>query len=437
MQFLSTGELVGEKYTVEAFLGSGAMGSVYRVRHEDLGSTFALKLLSPVYSFDKNYRLRFKREAKINAQIKHQNVVQVYDTGDHDGLLYTVMELLDGRDLRYFLDRERVQDIEQVVDIGVQLASALSAAHDIGLVHRDLKPANILIEDRGDQWRCVVVDFGLAFIEKDEELGRLTKTDSTVAGTPLYMSPEQVSGKTLTSASDMYAFGCLLYELIEGNTPFEDTNDDVVKVMTRQLFSPPPKMSRAERRRVPVALESLVYKMLEKDPARRPSTRDVLRLLQDLQQLPSQWGRGGDWQARSGRMVAPVTERQVLESAVTSQFEVTTTSTFHDLQDIGLIGAPEHMDMIAALGSNGFQLVPFEPSIEVGVLFGRDLSVEEVERLSQDHVVIVATSLDDMDHVAALLRAGALDVIPSDFTPDDLTKRLKRAQRRARRNNAR
>ena len=410
---------------------------VYRARQVNMDREVAVKVLPPQFMAIEDVVARFKREAHLSSRLKHPNTITIHDYGQADNLLFIVMELLDGRDLRYFLDRERVQDIEQVVDIGVQLASALSAAHDIGLVHRDLKPANILIEDRGDQWRCVVVDFGLAFIEKDEELGRLTKTDSTVAGTPLYMSPEQVSGKTLTSASDMYAFGCLLYELIEGNTPFEDTNDDVVKVMTRQLFSPPPKMSRAERRRVPVALESLVYKMLEKDPARRPSTRDVLRLLQDLQQLPSQWGRGGDWQARSGRMVAPVTERQVLESAVTSQFEVTTTSTFHDLQDIGLLGAPEHMDMIAALGSNGFQLVPFEPSIEVGVLFGRDLSVEEVERLSQDHVVIVATSLDDMDHVAALLRAGALDVIPSDFTPDDLTKRLKRAQRRARRNNAR
>ncbi len=437
MKFLTEGELVGGKYTVEAFIGSGAMGSVYRVRHEELGSTFALKLLSPVYSFDENYRVRFKREAKINAQLKHPNVVQVYDTGEHDGLLYTVMELLDGKDLRYFLDRERVQDIEQVVYIAAQLASALSAAHDIGLVHRDLKPANILIEERDESWRCVVVDFGLAFIEKDEELGRLTKTDSTVAGTPLYMSPEQVSGKTLTSASDMYAFGCLLYELIESKTPFEDTEDDVVKVMTRQLFSPPPKMMRAEGRHVPVALESLVYRMLEKDPARRPSTRDVLHLLQDLQQMPSQWGRGGEWQARSGRMVPPATARQALESAVTAQFDVTTRSTFHELEEIGLIGDPESMDTVAALGSNGFQLVPFDPEMEAGVLFGRDLSTEEVERLSQERVVIVATSLDDMDHVAALLRAGALDVIPTDFTPDDLTRRLKRAQRRARRNDAR
>ena len=95
------------------------------------------------------------------------------------------------------------------------------------------------------------------------------------------------------------------------------------------------------------------------------------------------------------------------------------------------------MDTVAALGSNGFQLVPFDPEMEAGVLFGRDLSTEEVERLSQERVVIVATSLDDMDHVAALLRAGALDVIPTDFTPDDLTRRLKRAQRRARRNDAR
>ena len=433
MNILSVGELVDEKYTVEQLLGSGAMGTVYRVRHEGLGSQFALKILSPVYSFDKNYRHRFQREAKINARLKHQHVVQVYDTGEHDGLLYTVMELLDGKDLRYFLDRKRVKELEQVVAIAAQLASALVAAHEIGLVHRDLKPANILVEEKDGGWRVVVVDFGLAFLEKSEELGRMTKTNSTVAGTPLYMSPEQVAAKELTSASDMYAFGCILYEMIEGKTPFEAPDDDVVKVMTRHLFSPPPKMTRVDEHRVPVALESLVYKMLEKDPARRPSTVDVFRLLRDLQATPSQWGRGGDWMHRSARMVPPATERQALESSVTARFHATTVSTFQELEKIGLVGELEGMDMIAALGSNGMQLVPLEAMPDLGVVFGRDLTPEQVKNLTEDHVVIVATDIEDMDRVAALLRAGALDVIPADFTPDDLTKRLKRAQRRARR----
>ena len=132
-------------------------------------------------------------------------------------------------------------------------------------------------------------------------------------------------------------------------------------------------------------------------------------------------------------MVPPATERQALESSVTARFHATTVSTFQELEKIGLVGELEGMDMIAALGSNGMQLVPLEAMPDLGVVFGRDLTPEQVKNLTEDHVVIVATDIEDMDRVAALLRAGALDVIPADFTPDDLTKRLKRAQRRARR----
>ena len=429
-RLLERGDVVDQKYLVEEELGQGAMGAVYRVKHLGLSSTFALKLLLPVYSVDQNYRMRFRREAQINAQLQHPNVVQVYDSGEHEGMLFSVMELLAGKDLEELLSEGAVDSMERILDVSVQLARALQAGHAIGLVHRDLKPANVLIEVKGERWRCVLVDFGLAFIQDSEDFGRLTKTKSTVAGTPLYMSPEQVSGEALTGASDMYSLGCLMFEMIEGKTPFDDVAGEVMKVLSRHLFSPPPRMRRVEAWRLPVMLESLVMQMLEKDPTRRPHAAKVVSSLQDLLSAPTQWGRGGDHRSRGDRMVQPDTARAAMDTLpLDSMFETARMPASAGVK-VGCLGELEEIDLIAALASNGYGLVPYEHQ-HVDLLFGRDLTPERVAQLKEIAPVIAVVEPGDVDAVAEFLRAGAADVVPPSFTVSELTRRFKRAHRRS------
>ncbi len=219
------GHTLDEKYRLEAQLGIGGMGTVYRARHLLIDRPVAVKVLNQRFVEDEAARTRFRREAKAAGRLQHTNAVTVTDFGEsHDGYVYLVMELLEGRTLREVLAKEAPLDPARAVSLMMQISAAVAAAHEAGIIHRDLKPANIFIVQRAEVPALVkVLDFGIAKLAADslddDEPMTLTQVGAMI-GTPRYMSPEQCDGVELTPASDVYSLGCILYEMLTGTVPF-------------------------------------------------------------------------------------------------------------------------------------------------------------------------------------------------------------------------
>src|SRR5260370_4368400 len=197
------------------------MGEVYRARDNRLNRNVAVKILPQDVANDPTRRARFEQEARALGALNHPNIVAVYDTGEDNGQAYIVSELVDGESLRAVIDRGRVS-LRKVLDLAVQIADALAAAHSVGIVHRDLKPENVMITRDG---RVKVLDFGLAkqtLPETDGNTATLALSQpGTVLGTAGYMSPEQVRGAPLDYRSDIFSFGCVLYEMSTGRRAFQ------------------------------------------------------------------------------------------------------------------------------------------------------------------------------------------------------------------------
>jgi tRNA A-37 threonylcarbamoyl transferase component Bud32 len=213
---LSDGQTFGGYHIVE-LVGSGGMGLVYRAEQRILGRTVALKVIRPEIADSGGYRERFLREARFAAAVDHPHVVSVFDAGEQDGRLYLAMQWVDGLDLATLLDREQRLAPERAVLIGVQLAQALQAVHDAGLVHRDVKPSNVLVRDIGGRDHAYLTDFGIA--KAPDAQDSLTRTGSVI-GTPGYLSPEQIRGQQPGPRSDLYALGCVMFEALTGQRPF-------------------------------------------------------------------------------------------------------------------------------------------------------------------------------------------------------------------------
>jgi hypothetical protein len=272
---------VAGRYALESLLGAGGMGRVYRARHVELGEAVAVKFLLAEWTARAEMRARFRREAVVLARLRHPNIVSVIDYGEHRGELFLVMELLRGFSLdTQVLAGGLTLPVHRVVTVIDQVLQVLEAAHAMGVVHRDLKPENVMLLDAGDRTDKVkVLDFGIAAFDDDRAVERLTKT-GTVRGTPQYMSPEQCVGRNLGAATDIYAVGTMLYELLVGEPPF--TGQSVAEVLAQQMFNPPlPFSVRPPAREVPVGLEALMLRALAKKPEQRPTAaefRDALSL---------------------------------------------------------------------------------------------------------------------------------------------------------------
>jgi eukaryotic-like serine/threonine-protein kinase len=259
-------------------LGEGGMGQVYRAEDTRLKRLVALKVLPPERSAEPDRQARLLREARAAAVLSHPNIAVVYEVDESDGRAYIAMELVAGRSLRQRLDGppKTSMAVPEVLALVRQIAAGLACAHQAGVVHRDLKPDNVMVDPSG---RVKLLDFGLAKLGapstgSDEQSTVSTVTEEgRVMGTPGYMSPEQARGAGVDARTDVFAVGVLLYELLTGVRPFSGASPiDVLAAITRDAPRPPSQIAPS----VPRALEALVLRCLEKDPARRPADGGAL-----------------------------------------------------------------------------------------------------------------------------------------------------------------
>ncbi|GAA4186423.1 hypothetical protein GCM10022252_18380 [Streptosporangium oxazolinicum] len=259
--------MLAGRYRLDELIGRGGTGEVWRGYDLRPGWAVAVKILSPEVA-DAATRERFAREARTAARVVHPNVVTVLDMGEHEARPYLVMELLTGRDLAAELAGRGPLSVSETCHLVRQAALGLDAAHRAGVVHRDVKPANLHLGAGG---ALKVLDFGTARVATEAAM-RLTSVGSVI-GTAAYLSPEQILGEPGNTASDMYALGCVCYELLCGRPPFVGAATEVISQHVRDRPDPP----RRYRPDVPVELERLVLALLEKDPAARPTGGEVVR----------------------------------------------------------------------------------------------------------------------------------------------------------------
>jgi protein kinase-like protein len=253
-------------YRIEDVIASGGMGVVYRATQLSLGRTVALKVLAPHLSTDPEFRERFRLEAALHAGIEHPNIVTVYEAGESEEGLFLALKLVEGTDLRRLIESGELSP-ERALRLLEQVASALDAAHDAGLVHRDVKPQNVLV-DGGDH--AYLADFGLT---KSTAGAGLTRT-GTYLGSLDYVSPEQVRGEQVTAASDRYALAGVLYECLVGEVPFP--RDTEAALLYAHVSEPPPRLTE-RRPEFPVQLDAVIARGLAKDPAERyPTAADLV-----------------------------------------------------------------------------------------------------------------------------------------------------------------
>ncbi len=273
--YVRPGDVLAGKYRVERIIGLGGMGVVVAATHLQLGQEVALKLMLPQAFASPDANARFLREARAAAQIQGEHVANVRDVGTlENGAPFMVMELLRGMDLARLLQTRGALPVQEAIDYVLQACEALAEAHGVGIIHRDLKPANLFLAERPDGSTSIkVLDFGISKTREGGIDHNLTHSQS-VMGTPRYMSPEQMrSTKMVSRATDVWALGCILYELLSARPAFDGENTQGLAIAIAQDPTPSVRVARPE---VPLELEQVIFRCLEKDVTRRVASVEEL-----------------------------------------------------------------------------------------------------------------------------------------------------------------
>ncbi|MCB9561841.1 MAG: serine/threonine protein kinase [Kofleriaceae bacterium] len=260
---LLPGDVLAGRYRIERLLGRGGMGAVYLAHDEVLEDLVALKIISSAWASDERAMIeRFKREAAAARKVSSPSVIRIHDLGEaRAGLLYLSMEYFPGKTLAEVIAARGVVPIADAIDILGQICVGLAAAHDAGVVHRDLKPHNVLVGERN---AVKLIDFGLAKAGASDGM----TASGMLMGTPHYMSPEQVRGRPVDAASDIYALGALAYHLFTGRPPFAGDNAIAVGFAHLTETAPPPRQLRPD---LPEAIDKTIVAALAKEPRQRPA----------------------------------------------------------------------------------------------------------------------------------------------------------------------
>jgi serine/threonine-protein kinase len=250
-------------YRIESLLGRGGMGVVYLATDLGLERRVALKILPAERAQEEEFRERFLRESRLAASLDHPHIVPVFAAGEADGLLYIAMRYVEGTDLRALLEREGRLEPERAIAFVADVADALDAAHDRGLVHRDVKPANILIASRAGKEHCYLADFGLTGMIATPS--SLTQAGA-IMGTLDYLAPEQIAGEAVGARTDLYSLACVLFESLDGKPPF--VRDSAFQVLWAHMQDEPPTLI-SRRPELPEALDAVLTTALAKEPGKR------------------------------------------------------------------------------------------------------------------------------------------------------------------------
>ncbi len=406
-------QVLDGRYELGPVLGQGGMARVHRAHDRQLRRPVAVKVLAPPFDRDRAFVERFRREARAAAGLGHPNIVAVFDTGSDDGIHYFVTELVEGETLAERIRRDGPLPADEAVAIGVDVARALAAAHERGVIHRDVKPGNVMLTPEGV---VKVVDFGIAHAAGSDTL---TGT-GVVLGSTAYLAPEQASGLRVDARSDVYAFGCVLYEMLTGQVPFRA--DTPVATMYRHVNEDPPPPSSI--RRVPPALETIVMRCLAKEPRNRfASAEDLEEALRsapldgpsDTEPLVRVGGRDADT-----RPVAPVDGRTAEMHPVAGRRRHPKTPWYRRLPTrwFAVAGALALFGLAAfALASTTDELRPRQAAREAG----RTLAAE-VPESTPPTVADAWTGL--MDEIASGAASGGIDERVSSKLADKAVKIL-------------
>ncbi len=422
---LEVGYTLAGRYRILRLVGEGGMGSVYEAMQLKQGRNLALKVLHPHIVRVPGVPERFQREAEVLARLRHPGSVEVLDYGVEGEFLFLAMELLQGETVEERVLREGLLPVPRVMEVGVRVLEVLEAAHALGIVHRDLKPTNLFFEMHDGSERVKVLDFGLAALV-GEDAARLTRTGLAV-GTPGFMPPEQLRGQQVDGRSDLYALGCVLYELLSGTPPFPTTFS--AELTAAHLYQPvrPLRQVRPDRD-IPEALEAVVLKALEKLPsARPPDAASMRRELQALLQPSAAVPKRGEGK-KSDRGLAPlaVVEPKPVPGAM----------------PVGVLAPREggtEGALLTALSAGGFraQAVASDRALEglsallVAATSGSEALARAKALASRPGAppVLLCGPAEDWSLVTGALEAGLFDFVPLPLDPVDLSRKVSRAQK--------
>jgi len=297
-------EMVDGKYRLDALLGQGGMGAVYSATHMVTHRQVAIKLMLPSVSSNEHALARFIRESQVASKVKHPNIVDVYDVGQHGDSLFLVMELLGGHSLRHIVANESPMDPKRAIGLMLGAISGVAAAHEQDIVHRDLKPDNIMLVKESELGRpphVMVLDFGISKLATGDGFHKTLTRAGEVMGTPVYMSPEQIADtKNADHRSDVYSLGVIMYEMLEGDHPFDGENFGALAIAIAT------KPARPIARHMPQELKAWILKAMSRLPDDRHASADQMRseLLAVRDKLLS-WGAAATMHSTPDPITAP------------------------------------------------------------------------------------------------------------------------------------